>query len=167
MAGVGEYSAARALRTKGILIQSHGALRGSERKAVDHNGHGTCAAHAAHVPWRIRSTRSSNSFLFAVVVLAFGWPPRAFQDFKRPTRPTTASEQRWMHELRLGTVWRLFELTWLSLSSRTATIIMPKLPAHHERCRRQMCTSTPHWQAYLLGLLAMIKCSICSYQCDN
>ena len=21
--------------------------------------------------------------------------------------------------------------------------------------------------AYLLGLLAMIKCSICSYQCDN
>ena len=23
-----------------------------------------------------------------------------------------------------------------------------------------------HW-AYLLGLLAMIKCSICSYQCDN
>ena len=22
-------------------------------------------------------------------------------------------------------------------------------------------------QAYLLGLLAMIKCSICSYQCDN
>ena len=23
------------------------------------------------------------------------------------------------------------------------------------------------FQAYLLGLLAMIKCSICSYQCDN
>ena len=23
------------------------------------------------------------------------------------------------------------------------------------------------WQPYLLGLLAMIKCSICSYQCDN
>ncbi len=22
-------------------------------------------------------------------------------------------------------------------------------------------------EAYLLGLLAMIKCSICSYQCDN
>ena len=22
-------------------------------------------------------------------------------------------------------------------------------------------------RAYLLGLLAMIKCSICSYQCDN
>ena len=24
-----------------------------------------------------------------------------------------------------------------------------------------------HLHAYLLGLLAMIKCSICSYQCDN
>ena len=24
-----------------------------------------------------------------------------------------------------------------------------------------------HMDAYLLGLLAMIKCSICSYQCDN
>ena len=24
-----------------------------------------------------------------------------------------------------------------------------------------------HVHAYLLGLLAMIKCSICSYQCDN
>ena len=26
---------------------------------------------------------------------------------------------------------------------------------------------TGHGAAYLLGLLAMIKCSICSYQCDN
>ena len=25
----------------------------------------------------------------------------------------------------------------------------------------------PHCPPYLLGLLAMIKCSICSYQCDN
>jgi hypothetical protein len=28
-------------------------------------------------------------------------------------------------------------------------------------------TSTALINAYLLGLLAMIKCSICSYQCDN
>ena len=28
-------------------------------------------------------------------------------------------------------------------------------------------TALGHCSAYLLGLLAMIKCSICSYQCDN
>jgi hypothetical protein len=27
--------------------------------------------------------------------------------------------------------------------------------------------SAKKYMAYLLGLLAMIKCSICSYQCDN
>ena len=69
IAGFGEYSAARALRTKG-----------------------TREAYVAHAPWQISSTRFSNAFLFAVEVLAFGWPPRAFQAFKRPTRPTTASE---------------------------------------------------------------------------
>jgi hypothetical protein len=30
-----------------------------------------------------------------------------------------------------------------------------------------LCTNAAHIKAYLLGLLAMIKCSICSYQCDN
>ena len=34
----------------------------------------------------------------------------------------------------------------------------------HRRCFYR-CLAPP--QAYLLGLLAMIKCSICSYQCDN
>ena len=28
-------------------------------------------------------------------------------------------------------------------------------------------SSRPGLNTYLLGLLAMIKCSICSYQCDN
>ena len=28
-------------------------------------------------------------------------------------------------------------------------------------------TKPSWWSPYLLGLLAMIKCSICSYQCDN
>ena len=35
---------------------------------------------------------------------------------------------------------------------------------------RHMCEIVSLWAlavAYLLGLLAMIKCSICSYQCDN
>ena len=38
----------------------------------------------------------------------------------------------------------------------------------------EMAKKCCHWssgvhlrQTYLLGLLAMIKCSICSYQCDN
>ena len=33
----------------------------------------------------------------------------------------------------------------------------------HHSCRKKI----QHTVAYLLGLLAMIKCSICSYQCDN
>jgi len=32
---------------------------------------------------------------------------------------------------------------------------------------RNRGTKPSRWLAYLLGLLAMIKCSICSYQCDN
>ena len=40
------------------------------------------------------------------------------------------------------------------------------------RCRQCTChlqtrSANLHPGAYLLGLLAMIKCSICSYQCDN
>ena len=40
------------------------------------------------------------------------------------------------------------------------------------RCRQCTChlqtrSGNLHPGAYLLGLLAMIKCSICSYQCDN
>ena len=39
----------------------------------------------------------------------------------------------------------------------------------HASCIAQIvfCTGRPAVNAYLLGLLAMIKCSICSYQCDN
>ena len=35
--------------------------------------------------------------------------------------------------------------------------------------RLELCVQClqPSWCSYLLGLLAMIKCSICSYQCDN
>ena len=34
-------------------------------------------------------------------------------------------------------------------------------------CHLQTRCGNLHTGAYLLGLLAMIKCSICSYQCDN
>ena len=34
-------------------------------------------------------------------------------------------------------------------------------------CHLQTRSGNLHPCAYLLGLLAMIKCSICSYQCDN
>ena len=39
------------------------------------------------------------------------------------------------------------------------------LSLHNSRCHRYV-DARPQ-STYLLGLLAMIKCSICSYQCDN
>lgn len=57
--------------------------------------------------------------------------------------------------------------------------------SHPEHCQSQVVFMLPHkqqhqpmighdvwasptlYKSYLLGLLAMIKCSICSYQCDN
>ena len=55
----------------------------------------------------------------------------------------------------------------------------PSHKSHHQKSIALMeethqCMQMPHMcqaektlPAYLLGLLAMIKCSICSYQCDN
>ena len=37
----------------------------------------------------------------------------------------------------------------------------------HSTCHLQTRSANLHPGAYLLGLMAMIKCSICSYECDN
>lgn len=50
---------------------------------------------------------------------------------------------------------------------------MPRIQRKEQAHRTQLsssriivCTNHTHIETYLLGLLAMIKCSICSYQCD-
>lgn len=44
-------------------------------------------------------------------------------------------------------------------------LMPPDPPAPNNRSVQRIHPAGPH--PYLLGLLAMIKCSICSYQCDN
>ena len=51
------------------------------------------------------------------------------------------------------------------LSSILVAIVCGLRPSR--RCRGAIVTLARRSWSYLLGLLAMIKCSICSYQCDN
>eukprot|EP00971_Amphidinium_carterae_P323175 6422528-Amphidinium_carterae.1 len=54
-------------------------------------------------------------------------------------------------------------------SSQSAWIretIQPGMP-DHSSVRHKLTLLHGNSAAYLLGLLAMTKCSICSYQCDN
>ncbi len=55
-------------------------------------------------------------------------------------------------------------LTQCVLGSAFSPLLILAGCAFAARCRRECSGSA---EAYLLGLLAMIKCSICSYQCDN
>ena len=70
---------------------------------------------------------------------------------------------------QLSIRWRGVEYLPSSQGWQQRAAILDTMPGAHNVFTRtpngmmQHCTSL----AYLLGLLAMIKCSICSYQCDN
>ena len=53
------------------------------------------------------------------------------------------------------------------LGSNNLITYTTRRKATHRFCKESVIFDLLHVKAYLLGLLAMIKCSICSYQCDN
>ena len=66
-------------------------------------------------------------------------------------------------ELGLRTLFRRYLLGNFAVDNIVAyccAVPMHRVPTAAHKHFLQLCT-------YLLGLLAMIKCSICSYQCDN
>ena len=80
------------------------------------------------------------------------------------------------HCLRGSVHWPMLGETWWhsscgALSKAFARVIHPGLahPTSLTSCTSWCMSSVggATESSYLLGLLAMIKCSICSYQCDN